>query len=44
MVILFTECYYMFNYKDQWDPGLFTCYTMLYNSKAKLLSKNLFKL
>ena len=29
--ILFTECYYNFNYKDHWDPGLFTCYTLLYN-------------
>ena len=28
--ILLTECYYTFNYKDNWDPGLFTCYTMTY--------------
>ena len=29
--ISLAECYNIFNYKDQWDPGLFTCYTLLYN-------------
>ena len=24
-----TECYYTFNYKNHWDPGLFTCYALL---------------
>ena len=28
--ISLAECYYTFNYKDHWDPGLFTCYTLLY--------------
>ena len=25
-----TECYYTFNYKDHWDPGIFISYTLLY--------------
>ena len=25
-----TECYYIFNYKDHMDPRLFTCYDMLH--------------
>ena len=29
--ISLAECYYTFNYKDNWNPGLFPCYTLLYN-------------
>ena len=25
---------YIFNYKDQRDPGLLTCYTLLYKSQS----------
>ena len=29
--ISLAECYYTFNYNNHWDPGLFTCQTLLYN-------------
>ena len=35
--IILTECCYTFNFKDHWDPGLFTCYslfTLLISSKG----------
>ena len=34
--ISLTECYYTFNFKDHWDPGAFTCYTLLRPLVTKL--------
>ena len=30
ILISLTKCYYIFNYKDLWDPGLFKCQTLLF--------------
>ena len=36
--ISLAECYYTFNNKDHWDPGLFTCYTLLNNMVLFILT------
>ena len=32
-----SECYYIFNYKDHWDPGLFYMFTHYFNNRWMVL-------